>query len=72
MAQFTDYFWDMWDKVINELDTTVLAEELFDVRNEVLFDGFPEYRITGRMDPAHRAVYTALAQYVIDNFDRKS
>lgn len=49
-----------------------LAEELFDVRNEVLFEDFPEHTITRRMDPAHRAVYTALAKYVLDNFERKS
>lgn len=69
MAEFTSAY---LDRLWRQLDIDVLAGTLFDVRNETLFEKFPEYNITGRMDPAHRAVYTALAQYVIDNFDRKS
>lgn len=69
MAEFTSaYLERFWRR----LDIDSLAGTLFDIRNGVLFEDFPEYRITRDMDdPAHRAVYKALATYVINNFERK-
>lgn len=52
---------------LRELQILWLAGELFQVRNRVLDEQYPWISVTRSLDdPAHRAVYTALATYIID------